>query len=133
MPISDDEKFEGYLKEFRPLAAEPLQTEQHRVAAPRPVMVAAWTSACAAVLVLTFLLLSQRAKPPQSTDGNRGHSGAQPLTNHEQLTLGRANSLLAHAESYKSAVDRISSRSQDARQEGKTSAFAVLGKENNKL
>jgi hypothetical protein len=132
MPISDDEKFEGYLKEFRPVAAGPLQTEQNRVAAWRPVMVAAWISAFAAVVVLA-LLLSHRYKTTQPTENKADQAGIIQPAKPEALTLGRANSLLAHAESYKSAIDQVSSRSQNVGQEGKTSALAVLGKENNKL
>src|SRR5208282_962452 len=56
-PIADpaiDEKFEAYLKQFRPLAPQPLPVESH-VHAPRRWLVFALATAAAAVVAVAVL------------------------------------------------------------------------------
>ena len=126
MPILDDEQFEHYLKEFRPVAPESLQAQNQPVRARRPFVVTAWAVACAASLLLVFLLW-HRPKPAQPAN-------APQLAGSQSLTIGRANALLVHAPSLKKAFDDLSFQPQPASQpEGKQSALAVLGKENIKL
>ena len=126
MPILDDEQFERYLKEFRPLAPESLQIEKRPSGARRRFVVTMWASACAASLLLAFLLW-HRPKPSQS-------SSAPQFAGSQSLTIGRANALLVHAPSLKEAFDDLSFQPQPASQpEGKQSALAALSKENIKL
>lgn len=126
MPILDDEQFESYLREFRTLAPESLQGEKRPNRAQRPFVWMVWAAACAASLLLAFLLW-HRPKLPQSTN-------APQLAGSQTLTLGRANALLDHAPSFKEAFDELSFQPQPASQpEGKQSALAALGKENIKL
>ena len=126
MPILDVEQFERYLKEFRPLAPESLQIEKRPSRARRPFVVMTWAAACAASLLMAFLLW-HRSKPGEPPN-------AQQLARSPSLTIGRANALLVHAPSLKEAFDELSFRPQPASQpEGKQSALAVLSKENIKL
>ena len=108
MPILDDEQFEQYLKEFRPVAPESLQIEKQPSRARRPFAYLAWAAACAASVLLVFLLWN-RLKPPQP-------SVTPQLVRSQPLTIGRANALLAHAPSLKEAFDDLSFQSQPASQ-----------------
>jgi hypothetical protein len=126
VPILDDEQFESYLKEFRPLAPESLQIRKQPGRARRPFVVMAWAAACAASVLLAFLVW-HRPRPMQPVN-------ALKPADSQSLTLGRANSLLVHAPSLKEAFDDLSFQPQPASQpEGKQSALAVLSKENIKL
>lgn len=126
MPILDDEQFELYLKEFRPLAPESLKVKKQSSLARRPFVLSAWAAACAASLLLVFLWW-HRPKPVEP-------ESASPVVASQSLTLGRANSLLVHAPSFKEACDELSFQPKPASQpEGKQSALAVLSKANIKL
>ena len=126
MPILDDEKFEQYLKEFRPLAPESLQIAKQPTRVRRRFTYLAWAAACAAIFLLAFLIWN-RPKPAPPASGTR-------LAPSQPLTTGRANALLARAPSLKEAFDDLSFQPQPASQpEGKQSALAALGKENFKL
>lgn len=120
MPILDDEQFERYLKEFRPLSPESLQIEkQPSRARPRGFAYLAWAAACAATILLAFLVWN-RPKPSQPPS-------TQQLAGSQSLTIGRANALLADAPSVKQAFDEPSFQPQPAsRPEGEQSALAVL-------
>jgi hypothetical protein len=122
VPILDDEQFERYLKEFRPLAPESLQTERQRSGSRRPFVVTAWAAACAALL-LAFLWW-HRPQPPQP-------ASIQQLAGSQPLTIGRANALLLQAPSLKEACDQLSFQPPPVSQPaGKQSALAVLSKDN---
>ena len=126
MPILDDEQFERYLKEFRPVAPESLQIKNQPSRARRRFVYLAWTTACAASLLLAFLLW-HRPNLPQPAIAPR-------LAGSPSLTIGRANALLVHAPSLKEAFDDLSFQPQPASQpEGKQSVLAALSKENFKL
>ena len=123
MPILDDEQFERYLREFRPLAPESLQIEKRPGRARRPFVLMTWAAACAAFLILAFVLWRRpKPAPPQT---------APQVADSQSLTIGRANTMLVHARSLKQAFDDLSFQPQPAsRPEGKQSALAVLSKDN---
>lgn len=130
MPILNEEQFERYLKEFRPVPLESLQVERRPSTARRPFALMAWAAACAASFVLAFLLLSHRTKPNPPSNPSSGLT----VSNTQSLTIGRANALLSHAPSFKEAVEQLSFRPQAAPpSKGKQSALSVLSKENIKL
>ena len=136
MPVPDnDEQFEHYLKEFRPLAVlETLALENKPEKGRRRLVWGAWAAACAACLVSAFLLLSHRANPTQPTGGSGSLQGRSQRAGSQVLTIGRANALLADAPSLKEAVDQLSFQPQPAPPtEGKQSALAALGREDLKL
>ena len=120
MPILDDEQFEQYLKEFRPLAPESLQVEkQPSRARPRRFAYLAGAAACAATILLVFLAWNRLNPAPPAVIPQL--AGSQPLT------IGRANALLADAPSVKQAFDEPEFQPQPVSQpEGKRSALAVL-------
>ncbi|PYV24716.1 MAG: hypothetical protein DMG24_10715 [Acidobacteria bacterium] len=134
MPTPDDERFEHYLKQFRPLAPESLQSEKHGRAARRPFVFAAWAAAAATVLVVALLTMHPLHKPTHSADGTASLARDEQLANAQSLTIGSANALLAHAPSFKAAVDLVAFQRQAAQlPKGTHSALAVLSKEKNKL
>ena len=104
MPTLDDEQFERFLKEFRPLPApESLQLKKHPRAVRRPFVLTAWAAACTAVLVLALPWLPHRFKPTQPPGASGSGAIAPPLTNSQSLTIGRANAILADAPSRRPA------------------------------
>ena len=119
MPILDDQQFEQYLKEFRPLAPESLQMAKQPSPVRRRLTYLGWAAACAASLLLAFLLWHRPKPSPPAI--------APQLARSPSLTIGHANALLVHAPSLKEAFDDLSFHPQPASQpEGKQSAFAVL-------
>ena len=131
MQTPDDEQFERYLKQFRPLAAEPLPIARPKCPTVRwfvPVAVAAATA-----VIVVVLGPRSRPKPTHATDAVDSFARIELLANAEPLTIRSANALLASAPSFKEAVDRVAFQfqvtplSKDAH-----SALAVLSEEKTK-
>ena len=134
MPTPEDERFERYLKQFRPLAPETLQIEKHERATRLPFVFAKWTTVAAAMLIAAVLTNQSRLKPTHSPSGTGNPATVELLTSSQPLTIGSANALLAHAPSVKAAVDQLAFQSQATPlSKGTQSALAVLSKENIKL
>ena len=134
MPILDEGQFESYLKEFRPLPPQSVPVEVRPSAARRRFVRMGWAAACAAALVLAFLLLAHRPKSAEPAGGSGALTTAPQLANSHPFTLGRANALLSGAPSIKEAIDQLSFQPQAAPpSKGKQSALTVLSKENIKL
>jgi len=122
VPILDDEQFEQYLKEFRPLAPESLQIEKQPSRSRRRFGYLAWAAACAASLLLAFLVW-HRPKPAPPAN-------LPQLARSQPLTISRANALLVRAPSLKEAFDEPSFQPEpNSKPEGEQSALAVLGTE----
>lgn len=132
-PDFDDERFGVYLKQFRPLAPEPLPIEKPgRAARRRFVLVAGF--AAAAILVIAVLALHSRTGRPDSTIATESTLSPEHLVNTQPLTIRSANALLATAPSFKAAVDKMAFKSQVIPlPKGKHSALDVLSKEKTKL
>ena len=134
MPTPEDERFERYLKQFRPLAPETLQIEKHERATRLPFVFAKWTTVAAAMLIAAVLTNQSRLKPTHSPSGTGSPATVELLTSSQPLTIGSANALLARAPSVKAAVDQVAFQSQATPlSKGTQSALAVLSKENIKL
>jgi hypothetical protein len=134
VPTPEDERFERYLKQFRPLAPETLQIEKHERATRLPFVFAKWTTVAAAMLIAAVLTNQSRLKPTHSPSGTGSPATVERLTSSQPLTIGSANRLLARAPSVKAAVDQVAFRSQTTPlSKGTQSALAVLSKENIKL
>jgi hypothetical protein len=134
LPDETDEKFELYLKQFRPLAPEPLPGKWDRRVAKRRFVVAAGVVAVAAVLVVVLLTVYVRPSPIHSPVSGESLRGVAHLMDFEPLTVGRANALLTRSPSFKTAIDQIAFQSQAIQMpEGSHSALATLGKEKTKL
>jgi len=127
-----DDRFETYLKHFRPLAPEPLQIETPRRATRRSFVFAAWAAVVAVILIASVLALLSRTG--RSSDGPGNLAGGEQLTNQQPLTIGSANAWLAHAPSVDAALDRVPFHRQSTPlPKGKQSALAVLSEDNDKL
>lgn len=132
MPTLGDEKFEEYLKRFRPIGADPLP-------ALRPwnkrAFVLGWTVAIAAALVVAgVLILHIRSNRNEVVSNTDNHPLAQQVVQQQPLTMRDANALLAAAPSFKAAVDDMAFRPQTISiPQGKRSVVRELSKEKIKL
>lgn len=133
MPIRDDEQFEKYLKQFRPVMPEPLTVKEKVRTRPRPLVIAAW-AAVAAILVIVMLSIRFYQRPSPVQEAGTGSPRVEPLNGPPPLTIASANALLSGAPSFKAAVESVVFRSgAEPVAEGKHSALALLSKENIKL
>lgn len=132
MPTSDDQQFEEYLKQFRPLAPESLQTVTHGRTTRRRAVFTSWAAATA-VLIAAVIMMWHRSRGTDLGEGTRSLAGLEQITNSQPLTIGSVNDLLAHSPSVKAAVDQVAFRPRATRlPKGTQSALALLSKENTK-
>lgn len=119
---NDDERFESYLKQFRPVEAEPLPRENPRRAKLRSF---AFLAAAAVLLILVtgaaVWYRHGRFTPPEEE--------ALPV----KVTLGQAELALAQDSSFDEALDRLERASKPQRKSKPEShvqsALQVLGRE----
>lgn len=134
MPIRDDEQFEKYLKQFRPVMPEPLTVKEQARTRPRPLVIAAWAAVAVAIVVAVMLSLRFYQRPSPAQEAGTGGPRVEPLNGPPPLTIASANALLAGAPSFKTAVESVAFRSgAEPLAEGKHSALALLSKEKIKL
>jgi hypothetical protein len=134
VPIRDDEQFEKYLKQFRPVPPEPLTVKEQVRTRPRPLVIAAWAAVAVAIVVAVILSIRLSQPPSPVQDAGTGGPRVEPLNGPQPLTIASANALLAHAPSFKSAVESVAFRSEpEPVAEGKHSALVLLSKEKIKL
>ena len=133
MPVRDDEQFEKYLKQFRPVAPEALVLkEQGR--ARRPLLFAAWAAVVAAILAAVMVSLRSYQHRTPVREPGAGSPNVERLTNPQPLTIRSANALLASAPSFEAAVESVAFQPESRPlSEGRHSALAALGKEESKL
>lgn len=136
MPIPEDEKFEKYLKQFRPVQPDSIPRFQHlderRSWRPRIV----WAAVAAMVLIVGAVVLSVHPRHPGvvALRVNNKTAFANGDVPPEPLTIRSANAWLAQAPSFKAGIDTLAFRSQNQKiQQGEQSAIAVLSKEKIKL
>ena len=126
--MPDDDQFERYLRQFRPIAAEPLP-----VPSRQPVRFWRWALAATAALALIIAVVMAtrfHRKPAGPVLGERPPAVEQ-LTSAQPLTLRRANDLLGHAPSFEAAMDGLVFQSEPIQlPPGSESALETLGKEN---
>jgi hypothetical protein len=134
VPARDDHQFEHYLKQFRPLAPEPVPIVNRHRATRRTLVFAACAMAGAIILTVSVLIAQLRPKPLQQQGRPATLAGVEQLRNPQPLTISSANALLAQASSIKAALDQVAFHSQSIPlPKGKQSALAVLSQDNNKL
>jgi hypothetical protein len=133
VPIHDDEQFEKYLKQFRPVAPEALALkEQGR--GRRPLLFAAWAAVAVAILAAVMVSLRSYQHRAPVREPGAGSPTVERLTNPQPLTIRSANALLASAPSFKAAVESVAFQPESRPlSEGRYSALAVLSKEESKL
>jgi hypothetical protein len=131
MQPNDDEKFESFLKQFRPRAPEPLRMERQWIFRS-PLRFAFGTAA--AVLVTAVLVIHFLPKRVPTHEGAQDVANVERFTHFEPLTIAKANALLAQAPSVKAAVDDMAFKPQSTQlSQGKHSALEVLSQENMRL
>jgi hypothetical protein len=128
-----DDRFEAYLRQFRPLAGEPFPMEKPKGATRlRPVFVA-----CAAAVILCIAValgFHDRDGGTQSTQAVDVAVRREQMVNTEPMTIRSANALLATAPSFEAAIDEIASTPQATPlPKDKHSALDMLSKEETKL
>lgn len=130
MQTPEDERFEKYLQQFRPLVPDALPEERER-ALPRKLVLAIWSAAAAAVVILGVIslqLILNRVPAPHNQQSVSVNSPLPPLTMRD------ANSLLTKATSYKAALNEMAFNPQhSAVPSNKQSAIAILAKEKIRL
>jgi hypothetical protein len=133
VPTSDfdderDRQFEGYLKQFHPLAIEPLPIERsRRVIRHRSVL--AMVGAAAAIL-LAAVFLHFRAGRIDRLEAVAGRGSDERLARSQLLTMSSANALLASTPSFDEAVEEMAFPPQTTPlPRDQYSALAVLSEE----
>ena len=136
MPNLDDDRFEIYLKKFRPLPpallSVPAPAESRAQGKHRSTKVL-WTLAAAAAIVVALFLLRLPPKQTEVPAKTANLSGPAQLAPSQPLTLRAANQLLVNSASFEAALDSLEAESAaTAIPKGKESALAVLSEENTK-
>lgn len=128
MANQNDDQFEMELKQFRPLAPDPILIQKVN----RPIwhkLVGMASIAAAAIIAIVLWSALEHLSPLVPTA-----SVTSQLVNAQPLTLGRSNALLAASPSFKAALDAMSFQAQPAPvAQDKRSAIAELSKERIKL
>jgi hypothetical protein len=136
MPTPDDERFKQYLSEFKPVPADPLPIERRAPAIWRSWVFALPVAAALAILVAVVFAVRLHRQPagPAIVKGAANPTAIEQLANSQPLTLQRANDLLAHASSFKAALDSVAfQRQRGDVPKGSKSALSTLSREDIKL
>jgi len=131
VPDLDDERFEKYLKQFRPLVPDGLPAEI-RPAPRRNLVLAAWAVGAVAMVIfgVAILRILEHRVPDQPN-----HTASVKLSAAtSSLTMRHADDLLATAPSYKAVMNELAFPPKSSTiSNGKQSALAALSKEKIKL
>lgn len=128
MPDSDDERFETYLKQFRPLLPDALPAKGIGPDRRRRLVftICAVGSVIAMVILGVATLRVRNQRITGESDQSVTVNGVEPTP----LTMRSANALLANAPSYKAAMNELAFPVESSTiPKDKQSALAVLGKE----
>jgi hypothetical protein len=131
VPNLDDERFENYLKQFRPLVPDHLPTET-RYAARRHSVLVIWAVGAMAIVIIgvaSLWIVNHRI----AHQSNQSASVNSP-TRTPSLTMRDANDLLVKAPSYKAAMNELAFPPKSSSiSPNKQSALTVLSEEKIKL
>lgn len=129
MPTLDDERFEAYLKQFRPLIPESLPAKTSGYRARRNTVLWAYVLSVTAMLV-GALAVRRPTHRTHVIETIRDSESPDRLMGAQPLTMRSTNALMTKAPSFKALVDDLATPSQTiALPKGKRSAVAVLSKE----
>jgi hypothetical protein len=133
VPDLDDERFESYLKQFRPLLPDALPVHEIRRIPRRRSALTTWAASGAVAVVILGVASLRTVNHRVGTEPKHSDSVQfRPPT--RALTLREANALLATAPSYKAAMNELAFHTKSSvLPKDKKSALAVLGKEKIKL
>lgn len=137
MPTQDDERFENYLKQFRPIVPDALPLTAHSQVSRRPAVVRLWIAGIAALAIIGVVAFHITSNGGAHHHHAFQHSNAvsvHVVLPEQPLTVRDVNALLTAAPSYKSVVDSIAFSNQGSTiPQDKQSALAALSKEKIKL
>lgn len=125
--MPEDERFESYLRNFRPLPPS-LPLRRRPRGNVRRFLIS--VSAAAGILIAALVGFHFRAKPryPLQTSGDV--RTANPISTAEPLTAGGANAALLRNSSVKAALDQMAfSLRSNPLSAGQVSALELLGEE----
>jgi len=130
VPTLDDDRFEAYLKQFRPIVPDAIPLNEHRQKSWRRLVLRSVGAAAVVILgVVSFYVVNSRV-----TEKRSNSASLEMALPKRPLTMRDANALLAAAPSYKAAVDNMAFHNQGSTiSKEKQSALAVLAKEKIKL
>jgi hypothetical protein len=130
VPTLDDDRFEAYLKQFRPIVPGAIPLNGHRNTSWRRLVLRSVGAAAVVILgVVSFDVVNSRV-----TEKRSNSASLEMALPKRPLTMRDANALLAAAPSYKAAVDNMAFHNQGSTiPKEKQSALAVLAKEKIKL
>ena len=132
MPVPDDERFETYLKQFRPLVPDALPVNEIKPEPRRHFVLTIW--AVGSLVALVILGVATLRVLNQGVARQSSHSVTVKLPAPTPLTMQRANALLAKAPSYKAAMNELAFPLKSLTlPKDKQSALVVLSKEKIKL
>lgn len=135
MPTLDDEAFENYLKQFRPIVPDslvPAQRSQHSWRHRSVWRI--WAIGFAVALIFSAFILDRASRHPHPAHSGSNTAGMQVVSPVKPLTMRDADALLSAAPSYKAAVNSIAFHHQEPTiPKDKQSALAVLAKEKVRL
>jgi hypothetical protein len=128
----EDERFESYLRQFRPLAPDALPAGTIGRAPQRWLPLAAWAAAAAFVGgVVILLILARPLGEVRIADQIAAVDKSLPV---QPLTIGSANALLVQSPSVGAALDQVTFHSQLVQpSKGNRSALAVLSEATERL
>lgn len=116
-----DERFEAYLKQFHPLAPEPMPRSENRRSSFRSAVLV-WAALAAAAVSAAVVASRYRS----SLDTNENSVDARPLT------IRAADDLLGRAPSIKAAIDGMAAQQVAVPiSKNRRSALAALSQEEN--
>ncbi len=130
MPTLDDDRFETYLKQFRPTVPDALPLNGPRQRSWRRLVLGSAGAAAVVILgAVSFHIVNGRTAEKRSNSAS-----LEMALPKRPLTMRDANALLATAPSYKAAVDSMAFHNQGSTLPKDTqSALVVLAKEKIKL
>lgn len=129
--LDDDEHFEAYLKEFRPLVPDVLPQPIQRSSPPRS---AGWVWAVGFATVTVLAAISLQIFSSRIGQQGTAPASVKAVNPMQPLTIRNANAILAAAPSYNEAFERMSFHNQNSTiPKDKQSALAILAKEKIKL
>ena len=130
----EEKQFEARLKEFRPLAAEPLSMREASRSRRRKFVLAACAAAAMVIVVVVLFKIPYKRNLATAPQRAVKQTATAPPANGRPLTIRTANELLARAPSVQSALDELAFHGRPKQlPRGMQSALAVLGKEDFKL
>lgn len=131
MPDLDDQQFENYLRQFRPLMPDGLPADEISRVPRRRFIVAIWALGAIAIVafaVAGLLIVHRRV------GGETNHFASVEFVSPQRLTMRDANAMLATSPSYKAVMNQLAFPPKTSTiPKDKLSALAVLGKEKIKL